>query len=548
MAQIIEAEVKSNIGEVAKDTENAAKQMGKFAEETEETGKAAKKSAGSFKGMATAAKGFGVALKAAGIGLIIAGFVALKEALQRNQKFLDTMDTVVGTISKTFNDLASTLADVVVWVTASSDRFNGLGAVIKGITTLAITPLKLSFFAIKLAIDQSMLAWEDSFLGGGDKGKMQELRDNIELTKLDIKETGEAALDAGKNIVSNFGDAVTEIGAIYDKVAEGVSKISIKSNYELAEATTASIKAAKFAQAEFAKLNAQKLKEAEDQRQIRDNVNLSFEERINANNRLGEVLKEQQSLQREQIQKQIRAAELAVEQNANDENKLALMEAQNAELELEEAIGGQLSEQIVNRVALENELLQVKNELALEGLSGIERELLELKNAYDEKVKMAKLAGEEIDGINKTYEKQKSQVIQEGINEQLSAYSGLSSALSTLAGDNKELAAASAIIDTYVGANKAFAQGGVAGFVTGAAVIAAGIANVRKIYATDVGSSGGGGSAPNIESTPAPEMLSGKFELGNMQQEQQPVQAYVVTDSLTDNQNKLAYIRRRATI
>ena len=63
---------------------------------------------------------------------------------------------------------------------------------------------------------------------------------------------------------------------------------------------------------------------------------------------------------------------------------------------------------------------------------------------------------------------------------------------------------------------------------------------------------GGGGSTgtitPNLTgSTPSPEMLSGKFELGNVQ-EQQPVQAYVVTDSLTDNQNKLAYIRRRATI
>ena len=180
MAQIIEAEVKSNIGLVAKDTENAAKQMGKLAEETEETNKAAKKSSISFKGMATAAKGFGQALKVAGIGLLVAGFVALKEALGRNQKFLDTMNTVVGTISKTFNDLASTLADVVVWVTASSERFNGLGAVIKGITTLAITPLKLSFFAIKLAIDQSMLAWENSFLGNGDVDKMNKLRENIE--------------------------------------------------------------------------------------------------------------------------------------------------------------------------------------------------------------------------------------------------------------------------------------------------------------------------------------------------------------------------------
>tara|TARA_R110002012_G_scaffold321852_1_gene551890 strand:+ start:2352 stop:4376 length:2025 start_codon:yes stop_codon:yes gene_type:complete len=43
------------------------------------------------------------------------------------------------------------------------------------------------------------------------------------------------------------------------------------------------------------------------------------------------------------------------------------------------------------------------------------------------------------------------------------------------------LAQAQAIIDTYAGANKAFAQGGVLGFVTGAAIIAQGLANVAVI-------------------------------------------------------------------
>ena len=545
--QIIEAEVKSNIGLVAKDTENAAEQMSKFGKETENTGKAAKKSSGSFKKLSTAAKGFGTALKAAGIGLIIAGFVALKEALERNQKFLDTMDTVVGTISKTFNDLASTLADVVVWVTASSDRFNGLGAVVKGITTLALSPLKLSFFAIKLAIDQTMLAWENSFLGNGDKAKMTELRKSIALTKSDLKEVRDEALEAGKNVISNFGDAVTEIGAIYEKVAEGVSKISIKSNYELAEATTASIKAAKFAQAEFAKLNAQKLKEAEDQRQIRDDETKTFAERIEANEKLQKILEEQQTLQREQIQKQIRSAELAVQQNGNDENKLALMEAQNAELELEEAINGQLSEQKTNQVSLEKELLQVKNELAAEGLSGIERELLELENAYEEKKKMAKKSGMTITEIEKQYNKQKAALIRANVATQLDAYANLAGALKTLAGENKQLAIAEAIIATWSAATKALDAPAPLNFINMASVLAAGFANVQKIMQTDVGS-GGGGSVPSGSlSTPAPEMLSGKFELGNVQ-EQQPVQAYVVTDNLTDNQNKLAYIRRRATI
>ena len=43
------------------------------------------------------------------------------------------------------------------------------------------------------------------------------------------------------------------------------------------------------------------------------------------------------------------------------------------------------------------------------------------------------------------------------------------------------LAQAGAIADTYAGANKAFAQGGVLGFATGAAIIASGLANVVNI-------------------------------------------------------------------
>ena len=85
-------------------------------------------------------------------------------------------------------------------------------------------------------------------------------------------------------------------------------------------------------------------------------------------------------------------------------------------------------------------------------------------------------------------------------------------------------------------------------FITAGSVLASGLANVKRIFSVDVGGGASGGSTPSIsEGTPAPEMLSGRFELGQME-EQQPVQAYVVTDSLTDNQNKLAYIRRRATI
>ena len=76
-----------------------------------------------------------------------------------------------------------------------------------------------------------------------------------------------------------------------------------------------------------------------------------------------------------------------------------------------------------------------------------------------------------------------------------------------------------------------------------------GASAIKKILSTSPNGAGASVSTPTASATgtPAPEMLSGKFEL-TPQTEQQPVQAFVVTDNLTDNQNKLAYIRRRATI
>ena len=515
--------------------------------------KGTKDGAKGFKLMGTAAKGIGGALKAMGIGLLVAGFVALKEALERNQKFLDTMNTVVTTISTTFNQLAETLTDVVVWVTASSDRFNGLGSVIKGITTLALTPLKLTFFALELAIKKTVLAWEQSPLGGKDLDKITRLNIEIGETIVKIEETASAAVDAGKNIVSNFGDAVTEIGAIYDKVAEGVSEISIKGNFELAKTITATANAAKLAEAQITGLIEKNDKLAELQRQIRDDETKTFAQRIAANNELNDVLDKQEVEMLKLADTRVSAAKLELDTNKdNIELQIAYQQTLNDRAGVEAQIAGFRSEQMTNQVSLEKELLDIQNQLAAEGLNGIERELLELENSYQEKLKMAKKSGTDITELTKQNEKQKSQIVQAGINDQLDAYSSLAGALSTLAGDNKALAVASAVIDTYVGANKALAAGAGTplGFIQAAAIIASGLNNVRTILATDVpGGGGGGGSVPSGGSTPpAPQMLSGKFELGNVEQEQQPIQAYVVTDELTDNQNKLAYIRRRATI
>jgi len=148
--------------------------------------------------------------------------------------------------------------------------------------------------------------------------------------------------------------------------------------------------------------------------------------------------------------------------------------------------------------------------------------------------------------------KAEGKAAEDNVDEQLKAFSALAHSLSALAAENKQLAAAGAIIDTYAGATAALKDGTPLGFVQAAAIIAAGLANVRKIFETPLpggagGSGGGGGITAPANVAPAPQMMGGSFELTNAEKPE-PVEAYVVSDNITNNQNKLANIRRRATI
>ena len=548
--EIIEAEVKTNIGQVTDDTKKFNKEIDKSVKSTKELKGAGAAGASGFKKLKLAVQAFGLALKAAGIGLIIAGFLALKEALSRNQTVLDAYNTTMTTISITFNQVVDALVEVYTWVTASSDRFNALGKVIDNLTVMALTPFIGGWQLIQLAIQSATLAWEESFFGDKDAAKITELKDKIKVTTQEILEIGAASIRAGKNVWDNAGEAMTEIGDIYDQVAENLSKISIKGNYELAAATTEANKEAAKAEARIQGLIETNDKLAETQRQIRDDETKTFAERIAANKELNNILDKQEKDMLELADKRVLAAKL--EKDANETNidlQVAYQQTLNDRAGVEAQIAGFRSEQMTNQVSLEKELLEVQREIAQEGLSGLQKELLELENAYQEKLKMADKSGMAITEIEKQYNKQKAALVQASVLTQLDAYANLAGALKTLAGENKQLAIAETIIATWTGATRALAEGKgtPAGWINAAAVVASGLANVQKIMQTDVGT-GGGGSVPSGSlSTPAPEMLSGKFTLGNVQ-EQQPIQAYVVTDSLTDNQNKLAYIRRRATI
>lgn len=223
-------------------------------------------------------------------------------------------------------------------------------------------------------------------------------------------------------------------------------------------------------------------------------------------------------------------------------------------------------------------ILQASQDAQIQELKGVEDKYNTLlANAeqfgFDE-IELNRLKAEEINKINKNYDDEDSaRKAQKAADDKaiqlanLDAVAGALNGLSQLAGENaaagKAISAASAIINTYTGATKALAQGGIFGAVAAAGVVASGIASVRAIYKTEVPTTkpssvsvggrqvggGGGGSRPSIPTPniPSPQLATGigfdtsGANLGNQIAESlqgSSMRAYVVNQDI-QSANKL---------
>ena len=128
-------------------------------------------------------------------------------------------------------------------------------------------------------------------------------------------------------------------------------------------------------------LQFQNQKAAEDERQIRDDLRLSIEDRIAANERLKDILLDQQTEQLKNADEIVRKAQANLEiDKSNIELQTALVEARRNRADVEENINGFLSEQRINEEALRQELIDRD---ATEAES-INRRLFDSKNANAE--------------------------------------------------------------------------------------------------------------------------------------------------------------------
>jgi len=605
--------VKSDIGSVVKDAEalkdeikGAKKQTDKLAEsasgattQTKQLGKAAKKSGGGFKKLKTVVQGVGMALKAAGIGLVVAIVAKLMEVFGSNQKVLDTFNTAMTALTKAFNDLFTFLSNNIGTVTQIfKDLFENPQEQLKKFGDMIKNNLIERFNSLIDTFGYLAASLGELFAGN-------------------FKEAGRLAKEAGKEMI----DVATGVDDTFGKAKEIIKETTdavinyAKETWNGAAALTAAEKAAKLAAAEFEKLNAEYLKEQEDQRQIRDDITKTYAVRLEANEKLAASQKKQFADQEALLKVEENAAKLRWENSKLDDDRLAYLAKSTDLLKLQESINAQESEQKTNQVALEQELLDAQKELALVGKEAMDLELAELKQNYEAKLDLARRAGVDKAAVDEEYEKMKAEIEDRYADEQKAKddadraeklavmqgmYDNISSMLQSsldaqageietnyqqekalaekngkdttaidqkfdkkkeaLAAKQKKLAVALATVEMFKSVIAAYNQGmnvpAPAGLVLGplaaGMALAAGIANINSILKTPIG---GGGSAPSGNdagaaaggASPAPQMMSGKFELGGAI-EQEPTKAYVVTDEMTNSQNQLANIRRRSTI
>jgi len=460
---IIEAEVKSNVGEVTEEVNKLDKATDKAAKD-------------GFGGMQKAIKGVGDALKAAGIGLVVGALAAFADAFRQNQRVIDFFNTTLKATSIAFSDL-------FVFI---DNNFKTIQGYLKGLFSDPIGELfKLGQSIQRFFIDN--LSGVGEMLGALGKLMMTNPITNPKLFAENLAKVGLAASDAKKEMTDIFNE-------ITSSVKEYTSGI-----IDQASAMVELDKKAALAVARNQKILEQKDREAEIQRQIRDDETNTFKVRIEANEKLNLILDEQEKLMLANAKIVKEAARAQKDLTKNDADRIAFIQAEAEELAILAQIEGFRSEQKINAISLT---------------------------------------------------KEEKAVAEENTEAQLAAYSGLAKSLSGLAADNKELAVAGAIIDTFAGANKALREGAGTplGYINAAAIIAAGLANVNKIMSVNVGGGGGGGGggapAPN---TPAPQMMSGAFDMTGGQAPG-AMRAFVVTDEMTNSQDQLANIRRRATI
>lgn len=304
-----------------------------------------------------------------GIGIVKAAFDLLKETFSQNQKVVDIFRSSTEALSLAFNDLFNYL-----------DR--NVGTVIdyfKGIFNDPVQAIKDFGVAIYENIVERFNSLLDT-LGYLASAVKKVFSGDFAGALEDVKKAGKESLDV-----------LTGVDNSFEKTVETVTKATksivayAKSTYAAAESNVELQKSAELGIAQNRIILEQYDRQAERLRQIRDDEQKTIAERIAANERLGEVLNEQERLMIANADAVILAAQAQFNKNANDENQIALLEARAEKEGILAQIEGFRSEQLMNENSLKREQKEIDDE-NFESKKEQEEELLRLKEEQKQAV------------------------------------------------------------------------------------------------------------------------------------------------------------------
>ena len=322
-------------------------------------------------------RGIGNAIKAAGIGLFLVALESIKELFMQNQQVADGVSTAFEGLALVFNDVFGLLTGGVESVKKLGDAFDKYFG--KPIETAT----------------QAFEKFGDAFskIFGGDFS---------------------GALESAKEGFSGLGDAILQTGDGFVEAANDASDYLI----EIKDAAVANVQLAKAAEIAAVK-NAGLLEEydrqAERQRQIRDEERNSIEDRIKANVELARILEEQNTVMLQNANIVLESAQAQYNKNKSQENYIALLTAENEVKAVLATVEGFRSEQLANDLALDREKIELTNtKLESESNLSLERQKFNAEQEANSVKRIEKL--KEINEEEKLVEAERLQSIVDNAN------------------------------------------------------------------------------------------------------------------------------------
>ena len=330
-------------GNASKSVDELGKKIDSAGKSAKDAGKEAKQAAGAFGSIGNAIKTLGV------INVVNKGFEFFQQVLGKNQKVADLLSTSMNFLSGVFSDLISFFVD-------------NTGKVVDFFKEIFENPKKL-VTDLATAIKNNLIERVNSAIEA--LGLLGQTLKNLLTGDFD------AAAESAKLFGKEMLDVATGVDDAFDKTATAITELTdaagdyFSKKLDQAKALTKATNDAVIAEAK--QLNTIKQTEiaAEKLRQQRDNESIAIQDRIKANNELGEVLKkgQQQELALIGIRQKKIQNEIALN-GVNKELQAELIRLEGERADIQEKYTAFASEQLVNQNSLLREELDINKSIS----------------------------------------------------------------------------------------------------------------------------------------------------------------------------------------